>query len=77
MSKFSIFKFRNPRIFMFNPNARRQYEMDDYDERVECICTIVPIFDDFEQVYGNWFSSSYGPYHMYQYYKMDHFDHLT
>ena len=50
-------KFRNPRIFMFNPNARRQYEMDDYDERVECICTIVPIFDDFEQVYGNWFLS--------------------
>ena len=37
---------------MFNPNARRQYEIDDYDERVECICTIVPIFDDFEQVYG-------------------------
>ena len=64
---------------MFNPNARRQYEMDDYDERVECICTIVPIFDDFEQVYGNWFSSKNRYFkmdQMNQFDQMDHSDHL-
>ena len=53
--------------------------MDDYDERVECICTIVPIFDDFEQVYGNWFSSKNRYFkmdQMNQFDQMDHSDHL-
>ena len=45
-------QYRNPRLYFFNPNARNNYEQTDYTDRIEGVCSLVPIFDDLEQTYG-------------------------